>query len=101
MHYKIIMTDGYGDTRIFQTKDYNFIVYRDIRKLFKRHTLFAVVSSSGGFIDKNVGWWMSKQDLLDQMYLSEWDHDDNDNGDDDWKQYKIEMKSFIEEHVIE
>lgn len=97
MNYSVIMDDGYGDIRIFTINSYNEKIWKSIKLLFKRHILLAVVPRSGGYINNRGGWLMNREDLIDQIYLSEHDYDN----DEDWKQYKQEMKSFIQEYVID
>lgn len=97
MNYSVIMDDGYGDIRIFYINKYNEKIWKSIKTLFKRHTLLAVVPRSGGYINNSGGWKMNKEDLIDQIYLSEYDYDN----DEEWTQYKKDMKSFIKEYVID
>lgn len=96
-NYSVIMDDGYGDIRIFYINNYNEKTQKSIKLLFKNHIILAVVPRSGGYINSRGGWSMNRGDMMDQIYLSEFVYDTEEG----WKQYKAEMKSFIEDCVVD
>lgn len=97
MSYSVIMDDNYGDVRIFYINYYDEKIWKSISHLFKRHTILAVVPRSGGYVNSRGGWRMNEEDLIDQIYLSEFYFDESE----DWIQYKKDMKSFIKEYVVQ
>lgn len=96
MIYGVIMSDGYGDIRGFNVSSRNKYVVDALGRLFYNHSVLAIINMEDSYLSHSGLWHMEKGDLIDQIYLSEFNFDE----DKEWKLYKGEMKEFIKKHVI-
>lgn len=94
--YGVIINDGYGDIRGFNVSSRSEYVVDVLGRLFYNHSILAMINMEDSYLSQSDFWEMDRQDLIDQIYLSEFNFDE----DCEWKSYKDEMKGFVEEYVI-
>lgn len=94
--YVAIMSDGYGDIGGVKLNTRCEYLDQMLRSLFYNHKTLSLFNMADSYVSNHL-WMMDKQELTDQMYLSEFRFDE----DKEWKQFKKEMKSFIEKYIVE